>query len=279
MSKEKIKIREQATPVQEIEVSATQEEVGKAVNAVNEMKIFRKFDPQTWWNIWNIKRAEKMARKAIALRRNNMPGMNRHLKIHVLVKAKIVRFGMWFLSKVLDKYLVKDFEDIPKEPFNNLLRIFYKSMEDGLDDMWKFLHWNLKGRANIHFDKKFKNAEEFVEAIKDVDYWSHRRRLLFLKLWFTEILEDSADREWLNNSILEMYWNLNKFYKGKVPKPGEFPTFMSDAGKQIKYFVEVNRMPIWEPSKPAYIPQPHKWEMHPTTNKYMEVKDERKDII
>lgn len=256
-----------------VEVEGTKEEVQEAIGCIQRMSIFRKFDPQTWWCNWNLKRAEKMGIKAMNLRRNNMPGMKRHLRIHVLIKAKLVRFGMWAISKFLNKYLIKDFDDIPKVKHNNLLRIFYKSFEDGLDDMWRFLHWNLRGRPNIHFNKKFKDADDFIEAIKDVDYWSHRRRLLFLRIWFTEILEDSADREWINNTILELYWNLNKFYKGDVPKPGEFPVFLSTSEKQVPYFMEVNRMNLWQPSKSAYVPQPERWKKHPTINKYEEVKD------
>ena len=69
-----------------------------------------------------------------------------------------------------------------------------------------------------------------------------------MKILLTTILEDTFDREVLNYFLLRMWHEMNIYYKGKVPMPGEYPVYVSKFANNPVYFQTMKEnYPVWEP--------------------------------
>ena len=151
----------------------------------------------------------------------------------------IERFG--------NKYLIQQFDDIKPNWYNNHARIFYHSWELGLKDMWKKMIWQqIKLSGKKH---KAKSADDLYKINKYGNRRSYTSRMLIMRLWVTEVLEDTVDREFMNFFMLRMYHTLHKFYDGNVPKPGEYPIFLAGTGYNPKYFFDNINNPVWQPDE------------------------------
>lgn len=166
-------------------------------------------------------------------------------RIHKFVKQRIVHTGLKVLELLIGKYLIKDIDDIPKESCNNLIRISYHSYIKGLEESYKrnILDWNIKqGHKQI--------------MCKD-DMWKYwlknnkhcHARILLLRLWLTEVLEDTFDRGMMDIAMIESYHQIHSLYKGKVPTVKEYRMYNSRNGRDIKYFIDTINVPVWEEKK------------------------------
>ncbi len=167
----------------------------------------------------------------------------RFTQIHVVAKNKIFKVLMKRFVNVIGEHMVKGLDDIPAQWYNNHIRIFYNSWQNGLDDMFTELIYKLD-RPDV---KGFENKEAYLAWLKNSRYWSHENRQTIINVWITEILEDTADREWLNFFMLRMWHDMNDFYKGNVPKPGDYPVYTSPTQHNREYFEENRNEPVWKP--------------------------------
>lgn len=160
--------------------------------------------------------------------------------IHKFVKEKIVHTGLSLLRMIIGRWCVKSLDDIPVEPCNNLLRIFYWSYLKGVEHSFNrvIMDWNYK--------KGYKSGMSRYEHLNLFrSKRSYQSRLLILNLLMTEILEDTFDRAVVETAMLETYHQLNKLYKNKVPSPDEFVVYDSHEGRDIEYFLKKIKDGVW----------------------------------
>jgi len=164
------------------------------------------------------------------------PRARRYLFIHVFLKNKMFKNGLKVMKKLTGKYLIKNIEEIPEKPYNNHLRIFYYCYQKALEDSFSGIPFNSKElRAEVSH-MKFKSRPEYVKWMQDTKYWSYDNRMTAVGLLMMEFLEDTFDREVLNYMMIRMWHEMNKFYEGKVPIPGEFPVYTSRFANNEPYF-------------------------------------------
>lgn len=116
--------------------------------------------------------------------------------------------------------------------------------------MWVYQHREM----NQWHKQKYGTCERYLnDYIVNGKYRaSHKYRLFLLKLWITEVMEDTIDREWFNMAALNLAHEMMRFYnvseeeRKKVPQPGEFPTFTSGIELHPKYFVENMNRPVYQ---------------------------------
>ena len=166
----------------------------------------------------------------------------RFTQVHVIAKNKVFKVIMKKFVRVLGDFMIQDIKDIPAQWYNNHMRIFYDSWIKGLDDMFTELIYKLDRPET----KGFMDSKEYLAWVKNSRYWSHENRKTMINVWATEIMEDTADREWLNFFMLRM---MNDFYKGNVPKPGEYPIYTSRFSNSREYFNENKGKPVWHPEE------------------------------
>jgi hypothetical protein len=169
--------------------------------------------------------------------------------VHPLLKYIQFKFG---------KYMVQNLDDIPANWWNNHLRMFYWCFADkGLEDMWKYMHWY---QNPGHFKKQgYNTPQEFFDnyILKHSGYnLSHRHRQLLIKIWMTEVQEDTVDREWINMGVLHLAKECARHYGvaeeelKKIPEPGQFPIYLSTGPHSPNYFLRNRKDKVWYPPKP-----------------------------
>jgi len=207
-----------------------------------------------------------LKKKMVSYLNKRDPYYNRFMVIHHNNKTKILhrflRLGLginlntwllnpvyaWFKRRMKD-YLIKGLDDIPAEPHNNHLRIFYWCWLKSLDQFWTKFVYCLPGRVD---KKRFPTEQIYLDSLKNSkmsfqDRDSHARRKLLIDLWMTEITEDTADREWLNMFLLNIYHQVHQYYGGKVPYPGDQPMYDSGGPHNPKYFLWWDSQKLWHP--------------------------------
>jgi len=176
-------------------------------------------------------------KKMIEHLQKSSPEAKRWHWIHRIVKFRFMHPFLKFLGKFMGKYLIKGSQDIPAEKYNNHIRIFFDSWEKALKDMLIGIDCTLRHKSGPEIEKYKKTIHTNP---------AYTARMLLLRLWLTEILEDTADREWLNFFMLRMYHEMHELYGGNVPDIGEFPHYLSLRDGDISYFMKHDRYPLWE---------------------------------
>lgn len=218
-----------------------QEKIREIQEAAN-ITIFRPVEGES--------RIEKWIRiKMINYLRSHDPYTHRFMRIHHYTKSHLIHPILRFIQRRMRGYAIEEFTDIPAVPWNNHIRMFRWCWEKSLDDFWTKFVYCLPGRVN---KEKHPTEQAYIDNIRKSrntfqDKESHARRLLLINLWITEILEDTADREWLNMFMLRMYHELHKHYGGKVPYPGQQPLYDSGGPFNPNYFMAWNKEKLWVP--------------------------------
>jgi len=178
--------------------------------------------------------------------------------IHHNLKRGIIHPILNFIKHRFSSVLIKSRSDIPDTWYNSHLRIWYDSHITGLDDMWLHLHLHMARlqRNKYHvmavtrFGESYTDVQ-YLSMIKETCHISHDNRKLLIDLAITEALEDTIDREWLNNSVMRITHNMMKLYgidekeRNKVPLPGKFPVYASYTGFYPEYFNKNKDMRRW----------------------------------
>jgi len=187
--------------------------------------IFRPLEKESKFKVW-------LRRVLLEYVKNSSPAMKRYRRIHHWGKRMVFQRGLKLLKRVLGKYMIKGEEDIEKYWFNNHLRIFHHSFIYGLKDAFKFHFFGMK---SPEYKARYNNDPEqfFYEFAIKPNYWSWDNRSSIINLWITEILEDTFDREWINMAMMRICHEMMCLYgvspeeMAKVPKPGQYPIYMS----------------------------------------------------
>jgi hypothetical protein len=194
-----------------------------------------------------------MKRNMIKWLQKEEPTQKRFRTIHA-IKLGFLHPLLKYIAHRFGRFMVKDINDIDNKWWNAHLRIMYHSFDKGLDDMWMKMYYE-QGKGK--FVKDYPTPQAFLDNFiknETLGYnLSHRHRLLLIKVWMTEILEDSIDREWLNMAILNQTHEMMKFYgvseseMKKVPLPGEFPIYLSITANNPGYFMANMHRKCWSP--------------------------------
>ena len=158
--------------------------------------------------------------------------LKRYNVIHYCLKKLFYPF-LKIGEYIVRKYMVTHVEQVPKEWYNNHIRIFYNTAVKSIRDTFY--------NVNFKIDVKRYGKDAHLDFFKPENLHKDRGfrlRKLACDLLVTEILEDTFDREWINKTMLGMYHELHKLYKGNVPTPEEYPVYDSKQGNDFKYFVK-----------------------------------------
>jgi len=192
---------------------------------------------------------EKKLVKPVPDQENN-DRARRFLWIHVFIKNKLFKNGIKIMKRLTGEYIVKNMEDIPRKPYNNHQRMIYHCYQKAVEDSFAGIPFKADElRAEVNH-VKFNSRNHYVKWMKDNKYWSYDNRMTAVGLLMMEVLEDTFDREVFNYFLLRIWHEMNTFYDGKVPVPGEFPTYTSRFANNDPYFAlfkteKWNR--IWDP--------------------------------
>jgi hypothetical protein len=219
----------------------------KLKKAMNQ-SIFRPGKKDNWLK-------ERIRRFMVGWLKKNDYRQNRFHVIHHVVKTGIVHKILKFISWKMRKYIIKDINDIPKEWWNNHLRMFYWSFADkGLYDMWLKMFY-VQGYNK--FKDQYKDQQDFVDRFINAPIMglSHGHRKLLIDIWMTEMLEDTIDREWVNMSILRLtkamcvHYGVSETELAKIPEPGKFPVYLSITQDNPEYYFRFMDTPVWQVPK------------------------------
>jgi hypothetical protein len=194
-----------------------------------------------------------MKERMIKYLNDTHPAKSRFMRIHVLVKAKLVFPGIKFLKWLLREYLVKDLNSIPNTWYNAHHRMFYWCWDRALEDEWR-LHYYDTNPDNPK--SKGLTSDEFYDKVRKTNK-SHIFRMNIIQIWMTEMLEDTVDREWCNFFVMRMTHEMMKFYgvseaeMKKVPMPGEFPIYKCGIQINPPYFMMNRHRRNWNPEASA----------------------------
>ena len=130
--------------------------------------------------------------------------------VHFTFKTKIFLPIVRWIERASAKFFVKNKGEIPNEPFNENLLLLWDTFEEAQDEWWH----KFKGLKD--------NLTEGEDRQRDLDAWVNREKenwyripKLFLKLYSTIYLEDTAYREQGNVFLYTLYKNLAKKYGNK----------------------------------------------------------------
>lgn len=169
---------------------------------------------------------------------------------HKVFKYKVAYPILRIISKHFRKNIISGIDDIEEAWYNNHLRMFYHCYEKAVYDMWEHMHYAAASREPGKKCSRYglKDFKEYLEKnIRPETNQSHQYRLLLIKLFLTQAMEDTIDREVINFFLFNVYHEMHRLYDGKVPKPGEWPVYMSGTDKNPRYFIENRMRPVWKP--------------------------------
>jgi hypothetical protein len=219
----------------------------KEVNALAGKQIFRPSKKPSKFKTW-------LNTKLINYLEKNSENGKRFKAIHILLKRRLVCPSLRFVRWLLRKHIIDSDEKIPKEWYNNHARIFYDSFHQGHGDMWKLMVYRqneISYAEGTSACKPNDTADEYLAHLKKINHPSYMYRKYIIDIWVTEILEDTADREWLNFSMMRLTHEMMELYgvhpdeRNKVPRPGQYPIYLSGGPNNPPYFIANRNMPIW----------------------------------
>ena len=175
------------------------------------------------------------------------PEMRKWRWVHKVVKKRLIHKLLRFIERFMGKYVLSGFDEIKVCWWNNHIRMLYNCAELALDDMYTHMIYEGNVTMNKINGKEPPVFDEYMNTAKKSP--SYLARKLLLRLWTTEVLEDTVDREWMNMFMMRAYWAMHDFYKGKVPRPGQFPVYDTTKPRSIVYFFQNRNMPVWQPQE------------------------------
>jgi len=180
------------------------------------------------------------------------PQMRRWNLLHLLLKDRFMHPLLKLINRFIGKHLINDFDKIPNTNWNNSVRMFYYNWLEATKDIWsQWVYNQIQSSPNSKPKEKVLKADEILKS--SMELRSYKARKLILDILTTMILEDTADRFWVNDFMLRNWHTMSKFYGiseeelNKVPTHKEFPMYLSKSPKDPKFFAETVNIPIWNP--------------------------------
>ena len=214
------------------------------INRLMQKQIFRPSKPtgrfKNWYRLQLLKQLS-----------NCEAGKPRYVRIHGLLKRRIVQPAIGIVKWLLRKHIVTRDTQIPHEWHNNHIRIFRHCFYQANWDMWERMVW-VQHKAMMQAQGKpigFKDSLDYVEWQSKAESYNFRTSLI--DIWMTEVLEDTADREWLNFAVLRItketarHYGVTEAELAKIPNPGEFPVYLACGPNNPPYFIENANHPVW----------------------------------
>lgn len=199
---------------------------------------------------WSARFREYMIKKLILMR----PEHKRFNKIHTWLKQFFLYNIITLSSKIINKYLITKDDDIDRYSHNNHIRMFRWAWGESVKDIWRIYVYRqkkFKGKLNINKEGNTETSDDIVNNAISRNRRSYMARQLAKDVFVTEMLEDTADREWCNYFVLRLTHEIMKFYgvggkaRKKVPVPGEYPVYESQDKRHINYFMQFIEEPTW----------------------------------
>ena len=198
----------------------------------------------TWLNYFYRKTLIKMLDLSYG---NNQ----RFFVLHTILKKWLLYPCIKLFHSIVSKYTVKHDKDIIQDPHNNHIRLFRLCFGDAVNDIWYRIAWPQwqHKQEMLHKSKrqwKFKTFRSLMNVCENS--WSYKARMLARDVWVTEMLEDTADREWCNSFCSRLTHNMMKLYgvpeeyRKLVPLPDQVPAFVSKNHIDNDYF---GKMSVW----------------------------------
>jgi hypothetical protein len=188
---------------------------------------------------------EYLIKKLVLMRPEHKRFNTIHKKLKQLFLYKGIKISGWLIRK----FLVVEDKDIDSQPYNNFIRMFRYCWGESVKDIW---------RVYIYRQKKFKGKlnegetpETIIKRVQDKNSRSYMARMLARDIFVTEMLEDTADREWCNYFCLRLthlmmeHYGVSPKQRSKVPLPGEYPVYESQQSRHIDYFVKFINDKVW----------------------------------
>lgn len=202
--------------------------------------------PSRWFRLklWLFRKL--LARYEEHLKRSSPEG-RRWRWVHLFAKDKLIYPGLKLLEYAMrKKEVVKKFEDIPAEWWNNHARMFYWNFDEATKDIWRVMV-----HRQLAMAKEKWSPEDLLQ--QGLNGRSYKNRMLFCKLWTTLILEDTADRFWLNAFMIRNCQSMMAFYgvdfkeQAKIPSIGSYPIYTAKTGTDPEFFFKNKDTPVWKP--------------------------------
>lgn len=176
------------------------------------------------------------------------PEMRRWNRVHKFVKVMVVHNALRIIDRLLGKrYVLANIDGINDDWWNNHLRMFYQCWEDSTDDIFTKMNYPVTVTNHKNLNLKPPTITQYMDKVRLQR--SHKSRLLLMRLWMTEVMEDTADRALMDSLMMRIYWTMHDHYKinnnREVPRPGKYPIY--NFGKKCDpiYFYTNRNIPVW----------------------------------
>lgn len=243
-----------------VEVHIQDEKTGKIVDKMTVKTRINIFQPVDCNRGWFKKKLMKLAQLLADL---SLPGESRDVRIHKFLKNMLLRPALKIMQHTVGKkYIIKEDKDIVRQWHNNHIRIFRHCYHQSTDDIYRLLIYgasynSARGKTKETFVKEYKDGNEFLEKHKanwikkGALHHGYFLRNLLCDIWVTEMLQDTADREWCNFFNMRVCHEMMQLYgvsmeeRKKVPMPGQYPLYTSGGPYDHEYFVNNVMIPEW----------------------------------
>lgn len=174
-----------------------------------------------------------------------------YVKIHRWLKPYLFYPLLKLMKWIMKKDLIKSDDDIVKEWYNNNIRVFRHCFHESVDDIWRIMLYNGDKKRKETYANGQEYLETFKNNVKDNQFHPLFARKLMCDFWVTEMLWDTVDREWCNffmcRSAIEVcrMYDINPEEIKKIPRPGQFPMYLSDKAHNPMYFRNNVMAPVW----------------------------------
>ena len=230
------------------DVDKDTKELKESRDVFQRSNIFREGDPKAdegKFAVW-------VRKKALWVHDKTFYKQRRYYTLHFIIKNWMLRPVFEFMNKLIGKNLLTDDKDIPQHWYNNHIRIFNYCFEQAIDDMWKIMIFRQKAIGQMASVRKITiTDEETLNHVKKHNTHSYMMRQLFRKIWVTEMLEDTVDRECCNFFSMRLTHDMMELYgvspkeRAKVPMPGQYPVYVAKGPYDKEYFGRGAINPIW----------------------------------
>jgi len=214
------------------------------------LSIFRKGEQKEKWErhrvihqVWKKKLfvpflnwLEKKTRKLIVQEAKDLKNPKRYRLIPFIWKKRLLTPVIYLLKRKIKKFMIKEAEDIPKEVYNQNIKVLFNSFEEGAWD-WLFNFkrgfWN--GKKN---KQRYAQCEKEWELRHDMHWYKIPK--FFIRLISTIYLEDTAYRELLNTILFRVQANMNRLYNPEIKH--KIPLYVNMQDGYMPFFVEWKRL-------------------------------------
>jgi len=192
---------------------------------------------------------QKIRKFAIWLHDMTFWQQRRFYTVHFIIKNKLLRPVFMFLLKFMNNKI--DDVDIPRDWYNNHIRMFNWCMEESINDVWGIMIYQQHKIKDLAATGKINmTSEDWINHGKDKAP-SYKMRQLARKIWVTEMLEDTVDREQCNFMMMRIahemmrHYGVNKTEMKKIPLPGQYPIYLAKGPYDPNYFLQGAGFKVW----------------------------------